>query len=106
MEEDGEIFKVITANRLRDGIIVYLKIINDRETAWVEAIGDATAFAEPEVEAGLARASGAEQDITVVGVYATEVAGRNRPLTARERIRAAGPSIKYGHAAVAPDFSI
>jgi hypothetical protein len=42
----------------------------------------------------------------VVGIYPTEVAGRNRPLSAREQIRAAGPSIKYGHAAVQPDFSI
>lgn len=106
MEEDGEVFKVITANRLRDGIIVYLRIIDDRELAWVEAIGDATAFAEHEVESALARATAAEQQTVVVGVYPTEVAGRNRPLTARERIRANGPSVKYGHAALAPDFTI
>ncbi len=104
MEDQGEIFKVITANRLRDGVIVYY--VNDGAGAWVEDISAATPFDETSLAGALEKAKASEQACQVVGIYPTEVAARNKPLSARERIRAAGPSVKYGHAAVLPDFSI
>lgn len=106
MEDDGEVFKIITANRLRDGAIVYFRLVSEDDISWVTDIGAATAFDEHEIETMLLKAKQFEEDCVVVEIYPTEVAGRNRPLTAREKIRARGPSIKYGHAAVEPDFSI
>lgn len=106
MEDDGEIFKVVTANRLRDGVIVYLQVAGDGTASWVEQIADATAFDEHEIEDALAQANPFVDDCLIIDLYATEVAGRNRPLSAREVVRAKGPSIKYGHAAIEPDFSI
>lgn len=106
MEDDGEVFKIITANRLRDGTIVYLHAESDDVMSWITDISAATAFGEHEIEAALLKAKRFQEECTVVDIYPTEVAGRNRPLTTREKIRARGPSIKYGHAAVEPDFSI
>jgi hypothetical protein len=103
MDNAGEIFQVVTANRLRDGVIVYF---NETDNTWVERIAEATSYDEHSINDALARAKTFEAACEVVGIYPTEVAGRNRPLSAREQIRAAGPSIKYGHAAVQPDFSI
>ncbi len=89
---DVEVYRVVTANRLRDGIIVYYS----RESGWTPDIRLATVAAGAEVEA-LTQA--AEKDAAanvVVGVYAIEITGDHRPLSARERIRAEGPSIRFG----------
>lgn len=103
MDDEGEVFKVITANRLRDGVIVYYAADSDQ---WVEQIADATPYDEQGITQALERVKEFERACLVVGIYPTEVAGRNRPLSAREQVRAAGPSIKYGHAAIQPDFTI
>lgn len=103
MDDDGEVFKVVTANRLRDGVIVYYAADGDH---WVEDIAAATSYDEQGITAALTRAKDFERACQVVGIYPTEVAGRNRPLSMREHVRATGPSVKYGHAAVEPDFSI
>lgn len=103
MDNAGEVFQVVTANRLRDGVIVYF---NEPGNTWVERIADATPYDEHGITSALDRVKAFEAACQVVGIYPTEVAGRNRPLSAREQIRAAGPSVKYGHAAVQPDFSI
>jgi hypothetical protein len=105
MDNDGEVFKVITANRLRDGIIVYARK-QGAEIDWTPQIANATAFGESELDAALKQAELASSANVVIGVYPVEVAGRNRPLSARETIRAKGPSVKYGHAAVDADYSI
>lgn len=105
MEDDGEVFKVLTANRLRDGVIVYARTLGT-DIEWVAQIANATAFGESEIEDALKRAERAVEDNMVVGLYPVEVAGRNRPLSAREAVRAKGPSIKYGHAAADADYSI
>ena len=105
MTDECEVFKVITANRLREGDIVYLSGDGD-PLAWSPNLDDALVIAEPDVEALLHRA---EQDARVISVYAAEIAGRRTPISARERIRAIGPSIKFGRDALAPDtpdFSI
>jgi hypothetical protein len=92
MADENGIYKVVTANRLRDGIIVYF----NSDSGWTADIHQATVAAGEDAEALVAVA---EQDATsnlVVGVYAIEITGDHQPLTARERIRAEGPSIRYG----------
>jgi len=105
MTEECEVFKVITANRLREGDIVYLSGDGD-PLAWSPELDDALVIEEPAVDALARRAA---DDRRVISVYATEIAGRRTPISARERIRAVGPSIKFGRDALAPetpDFSI
>lgn len=104
-EDEGGIFRVLTANRLNDGVIVYLRLDGDA-AEWVTELKKASSFDEGELEEALARARTYEDDNIVTGVYEIEVAGRNRPLNARERVRAQGPSIRFGKAATEPDFSI
>ena len=80
---------VVTANRLTDGIVVYLA----RDGSWTEEITRAR-LAETEDETKALEAQAAE-DVKarkVVAVYPMEVAlhdGAVDPLSVRERIRAA-----------------
>ncbi len=86
--------KVVTANRLGDGVVVYLAaggVWSDR----VEAAR--VARAEEEAAALLAFAEGPEQGVVVVGPYLMEVAaetGAPRPLSNREANRARGPTLR------------
>lgn len=105
MEDAGEIFRVITANRVRDGVIVYARA-QEGGLDWTPQIANATAYGESEIDEALKTAEKDAETNYVLGVYAAEVAGRNRPLSARETVRAKGPTVKYGHAAVASDYSI
>lgn len=74
--------KVVTANRLRDGRVVYLAA-----DGWSEDIADASLLSEEE-----ARAVASPE---VVEPYLIEVAdGSRRPVRRRERIRAAGPTVQ------------
>ena len=92
--------KVLTANRLADGISVWL----DASGNWVESFQDA--FGARQSEAGAAQEATGKPtfdenkvvDVNVVDVE--EVDGTLRPLRMRERIRAEGPSIPY-----APGYS-
>lgn len=104
-EDDGEVYRVLTANRLEDGVIVYFHLDGD-EGRWVKELKHASSFGEAELEDALARARTFEDRNIVIGLYDMEVAGRNRPLNAREQIRSRGPSITFGKAATEPDFSI
>ena len=80
---------VVTANRLRDGIVVYLA----SDGSWIEEI-DRARIAETEDELAALEARAAE-DVKarkVVAVYPMDVAlheGTVDPLSVRERIRAA-----------------
>jgi hypothetical protein len=106
MSDETETYMAITANRLRDGIIVYFRE-KDGATVWTTALADATAYAAGEdMEAALGRAKEFIKSGLVISVYAVEITGNNMPLSAREAIRAHGPSIKYGADAQMPDFSI
>jgi uncharacterized protein DUF2849 len=85
--------QVLTANRLRDGEVVYW-----RAGAWVETFVTAQVFdAKPEADAALARAA---EDVTarlVVGVYLFPVRvenGRLRAVEEREIVRSEGPSVR------------
>ncbi|MDO1583889.1 DUF2849 domain-containing protein [Rhizobium oryzicola] len=98
--------KVLTANRLTDGIAVWL----DAKGQWTEALQDALVARHAEAVASLEaigkRDFSANLVVDVNVVEVEEVAGKLRPLRLRERIRAEGPSIVYadGYAAADPDF--
>jgi hypothetical protein len=84
---------VLTANRLGDGIVVFL----DFEGAWSESLDEAVVARSPdEVKALEDRGTYDAARNLVVEPYLVEVredGGRLLPLRARERVRALGPSI-------------
>lgn len=98
--------KVLTANRLGDGIAVWL----DASGQWTENLQDAFVARHAEAEAALENA-GREAFVSniVVDVNVVEVDERDgilRPQRLRERIRALGPTIAYadGHGFADPAF--
>jgi hypothetical protein len=101
---------VLTANRLGDGIVVFL----DFEGAWNENLAEAVVARSPdEVKALEDRGAYDAARNIVVEPYLVEVreaAGRLTPIRHRERVRAAGPSILddvpgYSPALPSPRFS-
>lgn len=84
--------KVITANRLLNGDVVWL----GKDDTWVERITLARTFeGKEEAAEGLAIGQKGEADQKVVGVYDMDVTvedGVIAPVRLRERIRAAGPT--------------
>jgi sulfite reductase (NADPH) hemoprotein beta-component len=81
---------ILTANRLRDGRVVWLAA----DGSWSESCSQARIFGPEEVADGLAAAAGAERAQHLVGAYAVDVAAdTGRPLRLRERLRAKGPSV-------------
>ncbi|NML73488.1 DUF2849 domain-containing protein [Rhizobium sp. S-51] len=97
---------VLTANRLGDGIAVWL----DANGQWTEKLQEAFVARHAEAVAALeeagrkAFASNIVLDVNVIEVE--EKDGKLRPLRLRERIRAEGPTIAYadGHGFADPDF--
>jgi hypothetical protein len=85
--------QVLTANRLRDGEVVYA-----RANAWVEGLARAELFATKEAaDAALKAAEKDVADRVVVNPYlfpVKEDGGAVRPIEEREIIRAAGPSVR------------
>jgi Protein of unknown function (DUF2849) len=90
-EEKGQ---VMTANRLRDGEVVFLT----RAGEWSEKIDDAVLAQEPLAVAAIeARAAADVGANLVTGQYlfdATRVKGLIRADHIRERIRTLGPSVR------------
>jgi len=86
--------KVVTANRLIDGDVVYLTAKGD----WSDWLDDSGPAETPEHEAALLDlAAQAVHARLVVDPYLMPVAqdeGHLRPLSQREIIRAAGPSVR------------
>ncbi|MEM8813314.1 MAG: DUF2849 domain-containing protein [Pseudomonadota bacterium] len=86
--------QVITANRLIDGEVVWLAAADQ----WVESVEAAETFADKTaLSAGLGRAEAAVANRLVVDAYAIDVTaetGRLTPVRFRERIRAAGPTVR------------
>jgi Protein of unknown function (DUF2849) len=87
--------KVISANRLADGIVVYA----GQGGTWFERINSARLFAtNEEAEAGLALAQADAARNLIVDpclVDVTQDAGGVHPATLREFIRARGPTIDF-----------
>jgi hypothetical protein len=85
--------QILTANRLRDGEVVYWKA-----GSWVEALADAEVFPDKaDADAALKAADKAVQDRLVVSPYLFEVRRDGsvlRPVKEREIIRAAGPTVR------------
>jgi len=91
--------KVITANDLRDGRVVFL----DCEGSWTADIAEARVLADgPDLDAATAFASKQTDARIVVEAYAVDVVvtgGVPLPVRLRERIRAKhGPTVAYGTA--------
>src|SRR5689334_13206905 len=86
--------QLVTANRLRDGIAVFLT----RSGEWSEEIDNAVLALEPEAAAALeARARNDEKRTLVTGPYlvdAERLNGRVRAAHIRERMRALGPTVR------------
>ena len=86
--------QVMTANRLRDGEVVFLT----RSGEWNEKIDEAVLALEPQATAALeARANEDVKATLVTGSYlfdAERVGGKIRALHMRERIRALGPTVR------------
>ncbi len=97
----SEIQQIITANRLTDGIVVYLTA-----AGWSPAVADSLLCADdPAVAAALVTAEQAVADRLVVDPYAIDVTNTDaiRPVRYREQIRAFGPSVAYGPTGTTPD---
>ncbi|UWQ16281.1 DUF2849 domain-containing protein [Jannaschia sp. M317] len=86
--------KVVTANRLLEGDVVYLAA----DDTWATALTDAEVYEDEAIaEARLIDAS--QQHDTVVGVYLADVklsASGPEPVHFREAFRASGPT-NYAH---------
>jgi len=82
---------VISANRLKDGTVVYLTASDD----WSEGLEDARIIEESELDDVQQVGREAETNNIVVGAYAVQVEQREnwQPKTLRERIRYLGPTI-------------
>lgn len=84
--------KVITANRLLNGDVVWL----GENGSWVERVTLARTFeGKDQVAEGLSIGQQAEKNQEVVGIYEMDVTvedGVLVPVRFRERIRAAGPT--------------
>ncbi len=108
MSEDETAYQVITANRLADGLVVYLRGADD-SLEWCTDITKARTLETAEVEAFLVRAGEFVDNNEVIDPYAFEVINKFEPLTQREVTRAHGPTIRYGtdaHGPDGPDFTI
>ena len=85
--------QVLTANRLRDGDVVYW-----RDGEWVEHFRDADVFnAKADADAALAAAQAFVTGRVVVNPYLFGVrdeAGRLRAIEEREIVRSEGPSVR------------
>lgn len=86
--------EMITANRLNDGLVVFL----DPHFRWVEAFGLAAFFPDEAAKAAaLEEAKKSEGRNEVVDPYCVEMVLRNghfAPKALREAIRANGPTIR------------
>ncbi len=89
---DAEGWSVVTANRLLDGRIVWL----DAQGKWQLTISHAHLFPNDGMEDVLRNQNARAAVDEVVGIYGVQVEQTPHgpcPRTARERIRAAGPSV-------------
>lgn len=82
--------KIVTANRLDDGFVVYLTA----EGGWSERLADGVLLNDGEADARLQAVNGAGH---VIGPYLIDVSLRDgvpRPRGQRETLRTLGPSVR------------
>ncbi len=95
--------KVLTANRLNDGISVWFTGID-----WSVNINDALVAADAEagsaLEAVADKATAVAQHCDVVLIDVEQTANGVQPLKLRERIRAFGPTITYDTGSFAANY--
>jgi sulfite reductase (NADPH) hemoprotein beta-component len=87
--------KVLTANRLVDGEVVFW-----REGQWVERFADAQVFADGDAAGEDAVAAGKGQPTVIIEPYLIDIAdgpAGTAPVSYRERIRALGPTNEPDH---------
>ncbi len=103
--KSGFVPQAMTANRLRDGAVIFLR----QDHTWSENLVDVAVANDAEQAATLQAA--ADRDVAaarVVGAYLFEIAVENGdvlPLRYRERIRAFGPSIPWDRPVSADQLS-
>jgi len=103
---ENDEFKVIRANALRGGEVVYL-VSGEKSHHWSPSIAEATVYRDAEIAEATALAEKDTDGNVVVGAEAIEITGKHEPVGAKETIRASGgPTIKYGEDALQPDYSI
>jgi len=85
--------RIVTANRLSDGLVVYLN-----GAGWSGRIEDARVASDDAAADGLlVRAGGPGQAIQVIEPYLIEITREGavpRPVSNRESIRAQGPTVR------------
>ncbi|WP_174450226.1 DUF2849 domain-containing protein [Azospirillum baldaniorum] len=91
------VLKAITANRLRDGEVIFLAPGPD--LGWVERLDDAALFedaaaAETALAAAKAKAEGEQFAVDVYAFDLRVTDGQRVPVKTRERIRALGPTVR------------
>ncbi|WFU10511.1 DUF2849 domain-containing protein [Rhizobium sp. CB3090] len=98
--------KVLTANRLTDGIAVWLNADGEWATSLQGALVARHAEAEAELEVIGKKAYADNKVVDVALIEVRETGGKLWPLRLRERIRAEGPTMEYapGYAAADPEF--
>jgi sulfite reductase (NADPH) hemoprotein beta-component len=86
---------IVTANRLRDGIVIY----RDAEGAWVETIDQALILDDTtQAQTALEAARADERKNLIIDPFLAEVileAQGPKAVTMRNAIRAKGPTIDY-----------
>jgi len=88
---------IITANHLRSGLNVYF-FQEGPDSRWDTDISKASVFPEDDLAEAFDRAKRDMADNIVVDCAVIPVDKNHNPLTTREKIRAEGPSTRYGHA--------
>ena len=87
---------IVTANFTADGSVAYFKA----DQTWSRAVSEVAVFATKD-EAEAARQLALSAEALVADPYLTEVTdgsqGALDVLSARERIRSQGPTVRYGH---------
>jgi len=99
------VFKMLTANRLRDGDVLYRK-----GDGWVLSLAEADVYAETAAaEAALAQAQAELPQNIIVAPYLFDVRRENgvlHPVKEREIIRAAGPTVRADLGKQAGQFNV
>lgn len=88
---------MLIANRLQDGLIVFLAV----DGQWVESIHEGWLIEDqPDHARALRRGKTAEISNIVIGpelIEVTERQGRRMPVSMRDAIRASGPTVQAGN---------